>query len=282
MLLEIVNSYIHIINNHDDNKDFDYIVHYLAKCKNRFQCSMFKRNNRNRSINTRNSNKYFARDINETIAVEILDAIHCYFLHSYDTGNRLTPDEQKQIENIDENDILVSNKIIKMYDILTIKRKKVSSMMQYTRLNRKFNEIENFDKSKYKLDQIYRVGIPFKYGFEDDYIVQEEFDYGEPEYIQEWYNNKIIPVNPKYASLKQESTSNTLAIMTMDQFTSEYKKASIKFESHHCKRRYRPYKYDLFGINKDIEIEHLLSIMIYCNYDNLQYEFSKTYRKNEG
>eukprot|EP01084_Bolivina_argentea_P212617 361351_1 len=59
------------------------------------------------------------------------------------------------------------------------------------------------------------------------------------------------------------------------------RKASILFNSKHCKSTYRPFDDDYY-LQRHIGIEHLLSMMIYCNYTNLQYQFSKTYRENKG
>eukprot|EP01084_Bolivina_argentea_P082986 150247_1 len=78
-----------------------------------------------------------------------------------------------------------------------------------------------------------------------------------------------VRVKPKYSDLKKELTTNEIEVISISQFVNEYKKACYHFE---CK--FRKIKFP------NIEKEHILSIMIYCNFDTLQFEFSKTYREN--
>ncbi len=41
-------------------------------------------------------------NVNDMVSIDILDQIHSYLLHSFDTGYRLTKDEQKSILNENE------------------------------------------------------------------------------------------------------------------------------------------------------------------------------------
>ncbi len=66
--------------------------------------------------------------------------------------------------------------------------------------------------------------------------------------------------------------SNDIATMNVEQFNNEYKKSQIHFNSRHCK--------NMVSCNEKIvlTLQHVLVLMIYCNYTNLQNQFSKTYR----
>eukprot|EP01084_Bolivina_argentea_P128098 226482_1 len=66
----------------------------------------------------------------------------------------------------------------------------------------------------------------------------------------------------------------------MQQFNTEHRKSQIHFNSKFCRQRYRPFQW--YKIVRYITIEHILSLIMYTNYDRLQYEFSKTYRENNG
>eukprot|EP01083_Nonionella_stella_P255984 877915_1 len=69
--------------------------------------------------------------------------------------------------------------------------------------------------------------------------------------------------------------------MSISQFVNESQKAVLHFSTEHCKQIAT--KQD--GWKTDIEIfclQHVLSLMIYCNFDKLQFEFSKTFRENDG
>eukprot|EP01084_Bolivina_argentea_P248809 416276_1 len=103
-------------------------------------------------------------------------------------------------------------------------------------------------------DKMYSFGSEFVYGYKDE-------DKGD-------YKNykRIIQ---KYANLKLEMTQNNIYQLTTQQFNTEYEKARIHLSSSYCKTNF-----------SDITTEHILCLMIYCNYDSLQREFSKTYREN--
>ena len=76
-----------------------------------------------------------------------------------------------------------------------------------------------------------------------------------------------IEVSKKYSSLSTEMLENPFIRLAMQQFRSEMSKAKIHYSTEYRKRKF-----------KDMPLEYLLSIMIYCNYTSLQCEFTKTYR----
>eukprot|EP01084_Bolivina_argentea_P059372 108423_1 len=82
----------------------------------------------------------------------------------------------------------------------------------------------------------------------------------------EW--SGVVIISAKYSTLKQEITTNSICRLTMNKFDNEFQKAQIYFNSSYCKQ------------NFDIKLEHILSLMFYCNHDELQYLFSKTCRDN--
>eukprot|EP01084_Bolivina_argentea_P027435 51003_1 len=73
----IIDAYIHCCNQHDDDKDFEFIVKSLTRCKVS-NCDKFKRNYRNRNNNEENK---WNDDMKDNIVSQILDIIHCYFYH---------------------------------------------------------------------------------------------------------------------------------------------------------------------------------------------------------
>eukprot|EP01084_Bolivina_argentea_P184947 318965_1 len=105
-------------------------------------------------------------------------------------------------------------------------------------------------------NKMYSFGFKFKYGFEE-----------------ESNNTNSIEVHPKYDSLKEELLQNNICVLVIDQFNSEYKKAENHYNSQHRKSNISW---------TAMTIEHLFCLMIYCNYSVLQFEFSKTYRIENG
>eukprot|EP01084_Bolivina_argentea_P248811 416280_1 len=107
------------------------------------------------------------------------------------------------------------------------------------------------DKNNIKM---YSFGSEFVYGYKGE----DKGDY-----------KSYKPIYQKYESFKFEMTHNCFCKLTLQQFNAEYQKATQHLNSFYCKTNF---------IN--ITIDHILCLMIYCNYDSLQRDFSTTYRKN--
>eukprot|EP01083_Nonionella_stella_P044147 118983_1 len=84
-------------------------------------------------------------------------------------------------------------------------------------------------------------------------------------------DNECVYVTPRYKSLQEELTSCELTPVLMAQFLCEYYKAQRHHNSYHKRQCYA-----------NIGLNHVLALMIYCNFDFLQCTFSKTYRENQG
>eukprot|EP01084_Bolivina_argentea_P212100 360614_1 len=290
---ELMSDYLHLLERHN-NEYFEDVANEnvisTQQC-NINECMIFRRNYRDRSkasiIDDEKKQSYL--DQEDMAYFEILDKMHCYFYHCYDIGNRLTMNENKLINECDlksnemSQELLINEKIIKTHKILTTKRAKCKSIYaQFTsRLNTKYNQIFAMDENDQKTmvqhnidnhPKMYQFGYAFFYADAD----------GD-------FNEKIKRIGPKYAHLKEEIVSNKIAVLFVKQFNSEYKKCKIHFASPFCKSKYKPF-IAIFKTGTSssqfsqryINIEYLLSLMIYCNYTDLQYEFSKTYRENSG
>eukprot|EP01084_Bolivina_argentea_P033615 62160_1 len=85
-------------------------------------------------------------------------------------------------------------------------------------------------------------------------------------------------VQQKYDSLKMDLTSNKISIISMEMFVEEYRKAQSHFNSFY-RKLLQPNEWLVTDQKKELTINHLLSVMIYCNFDQIQYHFSKTYRR---
>eukprot|EP01084_Bolivina_argentea_P271723 462433_1 len=245
----ILNNFLHLISEHDGDEEFESIYNKISgvdkKC-NVLHCNLFNRNHRNRNENKSLFELFETKDITEMVKMQILDKIHCYYTHCYDIGHRLTIKEKEkaQYHQIDNLVTLLSNK-------------------HKRHQNRKSRFVSTIDEKMLKPEQfkMYDFGIPFHYEFTTD-------------------------VKNKYNSLKQELTSNQTATISPDQFDCELEKATLHFHSDYCQKTLiKPYK-EKWEDNQsytlcdyiEITVEHILAILIYCNFDALSYQFSKTYR----
>eukprot|EP01084_Bolivina_argentea_P152494 266008_1 len=143
-----------------------------------------------------------------------------------------------------------------MIKILSEKQNKMKFVSGFnTRINARYQQLSsqlNEQTDEKMIDQKkYNFGTSFEYG----------------------YNGEIcghISVSPKYSSLKEELTNNHIVRLNIVQFNMQYAKAQIVFNSYYRKRLY--FK---------MCIENIVSLMFYCNYDQLQFQFSRTYYVSE-
>lgn len=111
-----------------------------------------------------------------------------------------------------------------------------------------------------------------------DYIFEENSGYK----LSDWF------IENKYDSFRDELLNNKIKKLSLNQFNTTKQKANIKLNSWNKDKTLRPLKYDgllklgkYYNIPSDsyISLHHIISIMIYCNYTEHSYEFSRTYRK---
>eukprot|EP01084_Bolivina_argentea_P008692 16264_1 len=130
----------------------------------------------------------------------------------------------------------------------------INSKMMHSKTFQKYNQLYNLSS----------IGTEFIFG--------KEFVYVDDEKSPIEYGKDIVKFRKdaaKYSSPKEELISNHIAQILLEQFKSEFSKAKIHYGSHFRKTKY-----------PTVKIEHLLVLMIYCNYDNFQNKFSKTYREH--
>ena len=119
------------------------------------------------------------------------------------------------------------------------------------------------DVSRKKAAANFEIGHEFYYGF-----AAEEC-------------KSAIMIDPKYTSLKEELISNNLCRLTAAQFNAEYLKAKLNYNSQYCRKRIHANEYDVYKEDWEFLLQHVLVLQIYCNFTDLQYHFSKTYRQDD-
>eukprot|EP01084_Bolivina_argentea_P086165 155745_1 len=245
-----LHNFFHLISKHKTDDDFEYIYNELGGFCDIKQCKIFERHHRNRREQFTNCN---TKDIDVIVNQNILDKIHSYYCHCYDIGYKLNKTDKQILENIHKptNNIMVNNRLLQLNKTISTKHK-LYRTVRGTDKPPTSNRFEaHFANNN---EKIYSFG--FKFLYDDNYI-----------------SGNIVP--KKYKSFKQEVTTNPFSVMTMLQFITEFKKAKMHYNSYYCKQYIRIH--DTYRIQ--LSIEHLLAVLIYCNYSELQFNFSKTYRK---
>eukprot|EP01083_Nonionella_stella_P098906 278190_1 len=260
-LTQIMDDFLHLMNEHDDDDQFRFIFEILRHC-DMTNCIMFKRNNRNRMRLTADATHDIVQSHHGAYRVgfDILDKMHCYFQHSYDMGHRVfinckneefepeLPDQLKQ-----SNSYPTPRNIPLHF-----------TDNAYNKYNGQLLSIDNTN------EQVYGHGVPFYYNYPGESRSWDDSEYSYKE------------VSPKYCSLKEEVTQNPFAVLTQDQFTHEYEKAMVLFDTRHRKKSKHFEPHHLYNQRVEFTVQNVLALMLYCNYLLLQYEFSKTYRINDG
>eukprot|EP01084_Bolivina_argentea_P023711 44281_1 len=261
-----LNSFVHLLHQHNESDlEFEAIKQQL-KCCDLGKCNVFRRHHRDREKCKNNEeihNMYKQYNDEDIARLQIIDKIHCFYQHCHDIGNRLSlaeklfiNDENKQKHFDKDFDQYIKNqKLIKLNQILSNKRKKYKHVYS-PKQSKKYLAMSMIPNYK----NLYCFGCEFKYD-----------GTGEEKDREKEYNELVIV--PKYSSLKEELTANIYltANLTTRQFNTEYIKAQMHYNCEYRKIDYT-----------NISIQNILSLMIYCNFDILQREFTQTYIESGG
>eukprot|EP01084_Bolivina_argentea_P140718 247338_1 len=228
---DILDDFNHLLTHHDSNDDFNQIYNKLNDHCHYKNCKYYKRHYRRRVGGTRQ--KQGTKEANKVTS--ILDKIHAFYQHSYDTSLRRKPDEKTN-----EDDNIYVNPRSNSLDNIYVN-------------NSKFNS--NLSLNDSNDNNIYSFGQRFEY--------EDTMD----------GNNKWL-VGAKYKDFKHELIHNAIYAITIEVYKDEYDKCSKHMKTNHVKRIQ----------HKNIEemkliASHILALLIYCNCDIYQNEWSATFRR---
>eukprot|EP01084_Bolivina_argentea_P194658 334022_1 len=258
---EFIDAYLHLIQCHDTDEEFDFILMKLGEC-DVFRCKSIRRNYRQRNLTIMNDDTKAQIELESDVHTQILDKIHCYFYHSIDMGYRLSATEHK-VENDSANmpkHIQKGHNLVQKLDIISNR-------------NGKFNQLfpsETESKTDLTKLKYYSSGYLF------DYRMDTEIPYEQQNKRKAMNKYRMISsqakcVWSKHSSLKEEILQNERSVLWSQQLNNEMQKAGLYHNTLFRKK-----------MHTTMAINHILVIMIYCNYDTFQFELSKTYRENNG
>eukprot|EP01084_Bolivina_argentea_P253478 425781_1 len=237
---KILAWFLHSLQKHDENEEFDFIVKQLGSC-DLVNCTIFRRNR------DKNKQKQNYENTQDLLYFQTMDKIHCYYQHSYDIGHRSKKESNRIITEIHNDDTSDNfNYLINNYKPMKTHKKTMTE-----RYNNKFNQ---FLCDNQQNNNLYSSGREMIY----KYPGEHESNYDQSHRVEQ-----------RWKHLKQELIQNEICSINKAQFKNEYNKATVHLDSR--------YRRTLF---REMNVEHILSMMIYCNFDELQNLFSKTYRQN--
>eukprot|EP01084_Bolivina_argentea_P264461 447981_1 len=190
--------------------------------------------------------------------MDILDCIHCYFIHSIDGGFRCL---QQIGNNISSLKSYLENKKNNLKNIIGDIRFKNNKFVTQIMPQTDMEEIEEKEDNVISL----RDGFGAKFDYHGDDTIHKA----------------------KYKNLKKELIQNKIYAINISAFDKAYQKAlyllnhstivrlikSAKFNFNHPAYRY------LIDGNISLEISNILSIILYSDFDILSYHFKETFKK---
>eukprot|EP01084_Bolivina_argentea_P277358 473481_1 len=235
-------------------------------------------------------------DDHDIVRMQTLDVIHSYYFHSFDIGYKFTTADRELFQKKSTSDFTVNYdpSITQISSFIRSKRESYSKISELSRLSNeninKFRTVVNEDikDDKNNLDE-YSFG--YRYYYWPHYknnleFVDRSIRLEQEEYLAEndgytlgyWY------IEPHFKDLKTELLShgiglsqwNRLWLAAGDKVRTERAK---EIRCHQIMLEVDPI--DIYEIAADsiISCGHLLAMMVYCNFDKLQYDFTSTYRK---
>merc|ERR1712228_483209 len=253
-ILSIYDSYIHCAVEANHKESYLHTLmsqEYETKCKENEDCIHYQRYNAE-SNNVQNRNKYYQQYNNHNIEIiQFLDQIHCFLYH----------------RNIKEDNSINCN---------TRKRRNSYKFI------RDFGVAQNKKEKKENLQ--YFGGAMMNYwSFTSVHSEQSSDDL----LIDDDYEKDGVCVIYRYQTLKEEVTQNIVCRLNEDDYNDIYKKAVKLLNTNYCRKNLKALSdhalNEKFKIAPDefISINHIICILIYCNYFNVCSKWINFMRVNE-
>eukprot|EP01084_Bolivina_argentea_P246735 412870_1 len=238
----LLNDFSHLLSFHDSEEEFDRIHQLLNQNTMHMlygDCKIYMRHSRRRYMSITEEKHQFNHDdtfTNDKDTIQyILDKLHAYYYHSYDTLLRY----KWQSNTLDQN-----KQIMNLHKLMKIQSQKDNFIN-----NNKFSSNLNLEKNS---NNIYSFGQRFEYDIDEK---------------NEWL------ITPIYDGIKQELIDNKICSISFNIYNIEYSKCIHYSKSDHVKSLKNRIQ------NEELIINHILSLLIYCNCDQYQNKWSSTFRR---
>ena len=226
----------------------------------------------------------------EIVLQQILDSYYCYYLFSYYLGMIATENEQKQFENCLIN---INNKNIMNGQTQKIKLMKssIEKKLDWTQSLNDFDEIHHENKFITKVKS-------WIISDSQNNIKQESLRYSTIKsnelyydfgckyfYYDKYKNTSNFYVESKFKTLKEEVTLNEICNINLKDWNSCYYRAVVLGNSKYTKHVRAIIKNklneEMYNIPNGtmITLDHLCSILLFCNFQKLRVKFTETYRR---
>eukprot|EP01083_Nonionella_stella_P237775 833806_1 len=274
----LLNNFNHLLDHHSHQFEDIYNQLKLIIFDNNdcelSNCLLMLRHQRDRHEVILNDMETEQEDI---VMQQLLDRIHCHYMHSFDIGFKLTQSEKQEIS--DKAEVPAT---------IRAKHTQLTHLDGFDRLNSKFNRFHDPQQNTKDMKRYspYSFGYRFYYwSYYKHCLESDNREYATTDnksvdtLAADWY------IEPKHDSLKSELINNPIATIHQNRWDTLVKKAKWHIQTDKVKTMVFEIetpsiqnKYDMQWRER-ISINHLISMMAYCNFTALSFAFSNTYRK---
>ena len=281
----------HVSTVHFEPALFEYFEEANGKCDGR-KCKMYRRNRtRNR---TRNRNREMldddmkeeesALDDQDRVVISFLDKWHSFLFHANNRERQQTMEDMKRQmirERLRASE--ESKRIDPNPDDLDADNPNLEALLGVNSENDPFgSEFNKFVSNSCLHSSAHATSgtSPGSQGLADilelDEKDEEYFEYGFGQEI------KYHEHDAHYKSLKEEITQNPIHSISETAWNDTLAKAMYYVDCPKIQEEYTSNRHDIkYGVEMEgqpISVMNVVAILLYCNYDALQAEFSRTFR----
>eukprot|EP01084_Bolivina_argentea_P256127 431114_1 len=260
----------HIINDYQHIKEKEYNM-----SMNKILCPHSISNciplNRHKRDNYKNyTQQYYTNDVKEIITQKLLDQIHLCLYHPISSNKKRNQQITHRFCTDTKHESLHQNQPNKEpIQEIQIDKTEENKYDHDTIINDENVE----EEEENKVAEIQQTINPAQ---------ESAYSFGQQFFYWKYYKDHKWFITPKYKNLQEELLQNNMYKMEKIIWDEECQNATDKLQCDDKVKALRSNNvfHDKYDIPENIEISmnHLLSILFYCNTDELQRIFSSTYR----
>eukprot|EP01083_Nonionella_stella_P022202 61421_1 len=308
--VQLMNDFHHLMKKH--RTDFEQTYHTLiTACNNGKECDLklcvpLRRNHRNRHrlrpARIEKNKLYFNHDHPQDISLQqILDKIHCYYFHTFDIGYRHTVKDRNEILQRAQKRPHIDSKS-DADDYVTLNGAVCELARDIRSRKRSYENIEG-------LEEVGKHAQKFVSATDDSYGIGLQYKFGVRFFYWPYYKDKVamidpalshqqllVPdsegnllyqlyIEPKFSNIKDELINNSISTISEHQWNVLLHKAKTHAWTEKIRGMLSNVKnaHEIYNLTKGqaLSVHHLIAFMVYCNFDTLQREFSKTTRMED-
>ena len=287
---DLLNDYHHLLRFHDG--EFEQIYNTLNeqifgnKSCDRLQCRCYQRNGRDRCDDIETIFLYNDGHIAEE---QILDSIHCHFLHSFDTGYRFRQNDIRQL--YDQNLIISPDADADSWYFADIKDQRIKPIAHiFDNGDNKCDDVRASNMKKFVSTQ-YSNGYRYYYWkyYENNDNMHDQaalIPFKHRKRCQSDYDqtNSYWHVKPKHGNFKQELTNYAQYALSASVWNQVYEHSAHHHNSQYvkamkCLRAESSAQCYEMNTGDSMQQHHVIALRVYTSFTDLQREFSSTFRR---